>query len=115
MVKHIGAILLFLLVSLTFIECLDQCSKTNLVNIRLRGALLGGYTRFWQLSTEVDVGTSVCHEIEKKLKYATTCAYGSKSKKCNCAGSWSNEQGVNSRIAAANKVLPSGQLVECSS
>jgi hypothetical protein len=99
------------LFSISLVQGLAQCSKENSqVNIKLVSTVTGGYTRYWQLNT--NVGNQVCHEIGKKLKYETTCTYGIKSHNCQCTGSWANEQGVNSRIAACNSILP-GQLVEC--
>jgi hypothetical protein len=103
-------VFLFIASIFVFVEGIIQCSKTNNVNISLDSTVNGGHTRFWQFSEYV--GKVVCHEIEKKLKYGTVCAYGNKSKKCQCKGIWTNDQGVNGRISAANKVL-SGPLVEC--
>jgi hypothetical protein len=108
-------VFLFIASIFVFVEgSLIQCSKESLqVNIRLDGTIAGAYTRFWQLNTGYDIGKAACHEIEKKLKYETVCNYGSKSKTCQCSGTWANEQGVNARINACNKILTTGKLVEC--
>jgi hypothetical protein len=99
------------LFSISLVQCLAQCSEGNSqVNIKFVSSITGGYTRYWQLNT--DVGNQVCYEIGKKLKYNTMCTYGVKSHNCQCTGSWANEQGVSSRIAACNSILPR-QLVEC--
>jgi hypothetical protein len=100
-----------LLFSVSLVQGLAPCSNENSqVNIKLVSSIAGGHTRFWQLN--IDVGNQVCHEIGKKLQYNTFCAYGTKSHSCHCNGDWANEQGVNSRIAAANSILPR-HLVEC--
>src|ERR1700710_780275 len=99
------------LFSVSFVQGLTECSSGNSqVNIKFDSTITGGYTRFWQLNT--DIGNQVCHEIGKKLKYDTFCTYGVKSHKCQCTGSWASEQGLSSRIAASNSILPK-QLVEC--
>lgn len=108
-------ILLFFASIFVFVEGnIIQCSKeTPQVNIHLVGTVIGSHTRYFQLNIGYDIGNMVCYEIGKKLRYNTVCSYGNKSHNCQCSGSWTNDKGLNNRINEANKILKSGQLVEC--
>jgi len=107
--QAIKLILLFALAAA--VVAIPECNKDARVSIRLAGTKPGQQKRHWELDKTVD--TAKCHEIGKKMKYDTSCNYGSKSKICVCSGTWTSDAGVLKRMSDASTVTEH-RLEECS-